>query len=169
MRRVKAASRVGARANVASVRKAIALLWVSTSIVGSLLAAAVQPAAAVPVTGTDVTYTTDADFDQGALANVDHDAPDNDQLQVSTGTFPFIWIALSQRCTIAKIDTETGAILGEYRTVSDGAGCAESSRTTVSFDGSVWVGHRGPGGVTHVGQVELNQCVDRRPRRCRRS
>jgi hypothetical protein len=115
------------------------------------------------VSGTNVLYTTDADFDQGTLVNVNHDAPNSNQLQLNTvsGTFPFIWIALSQRCTIAKINTDTGQILGEYRTISDTAPCHESSRTTVAIDGSVWVGHRGPGGVNHIGLVELNQCVDR--------
>jgi streptogramin lyase len=119
--------------------------------------------AAGTVTGTNVLYTADADFDQGTLVNVNHDAPNSNQLQLNkgSGTFPFIWIALSQRCTIAKIDTRTGTILGEYRTIADGVGCNESSRTTVSLDGSVWVGHRGPGGVNHVGLVELNQCLDR--------
>src|SRR5688572_14418810 len=115
------------------------------------------------VISTDKLYTLDADFDQGTMVNVNHDAPNNNQLQLNTttSTFPFIWISLSQRCTIAKINTADGAILGEYRTISDGQACSESSRTTVSLDGSVWVGHRGPGGITHVGLVELNQCVDR--------
>jgi streptogramin lyase len=125
-------------------------------------------ASAAPVPGTDVTYTTDADFDQGTLVNVNHDAPNNNQLQLNetSGTFPFIWISLSQRCTIAKINTATGVILGEYRTMSDGTPCPESSRTTVALDGSVWVGHRGAttgvgAHVTKVGLVESNNCVDR--------
>lgn len=133
-------------------------------MVGSLLLAEATPASAAAVAGSDVTYTKDADFEKGTLVNVNHDAPNNDQLQLnkSTGTFKFIWVALSQRCTIAKINTETGVILGEYRTLSDGTSCPESSRTTVGLDGSVWVGHRGGGGaVTHVGLVELNECVDR--------
>jgi hypothetical protein len=112
---------------------------------------------------SDVTYTLDADFQKGTLVNVNHDAPNNNQLQLNaeTSTFPFIWVSLSQRCTIAKINTLTGDILGEYRTISDEAGCNESSRTTVGLDGSVWVGHRGPGGATHVGLVGSNQCIDR--------
>jgi streptogramin lyase len=128
----------------------------------ALMLGASAPASGT-VSGTNVLYTLDLDFDQGTLVNVNHDAPNNNQLQLNTssGTFPFIWIALSQRCTIAKINTATGAILGEYRTISDGVGCAESSRTTVGIDGSVWVGHRGPGGVNHVGLAELNQCLDR--------
>jgi len=135
----------------------------TTAVLLASFSVAHLPAAAVPVTGTSVTYTTDADFDNGVLTNVNHDAPNNDQLQLNevTSTFPFIWVALSQRCTIAKINTVTGVILGEYRTVSDGTPCNESSRTTVAIDGSVWVGHRGQGGVTHVGQPELNQCIDR--------
>jgi hypothetical protein len=109
------------------------------------------------------TYTTDADFSEGTLVNLNFNAPGSNQLQLNPGggTFPFIWVSLSQRCTIAKVNTATGAILGEYRTVADGRYCQESSRTTVGVDGSVWVGHRGPGGVTHVGLAELNQCVDR--------
>jgi hypothetical protein len=126
-------------------------------------AAVAAEAAAEPVPGRDVLYTSNADFDRGSLVNLNHDAPNANQLQLneSTGTFPFIWIALSVRCTIAKVNTQTGAILGEYRTVSDDADCNQSSRTTVALDGSVWVGHRGPGGVTHVALRELDQCVDR--------
>ena len=135
-------------------------------LVGAILALAsigAAPALASPVPGSDVLYTTDAHFDQGTLVNVNHDAPNNDQLQLntSTGTFKFIWVALSQRCTIAKINTETGVILGEYRTLSDGSGCTESSRTTVALDGSVWVGHRASSVVTHVALAESNDCVDR--------
>jgi hypothetical protein len=137
-------------------------LLVGVLAVGALLLGT-STSASGTVTGTDVLYTLDANFDQGTLVNVNHDAPNSNQLQLNTesGTFPFIWIALSQRCTIAKINTDTGAILGEYRTISDGASCFESSRTTVAIDGSVWVGHRGPGGVNHVGLAELSQCVDR--------
>jgi streptogramin lyase len=115
------------------------------------------------VVSTNHTYTQNADFDEGTLVSLNHDAPNQNQLQLNTtsGTFPFIWVAMSVRCTIAKINTSTGAILGEYRTVADGVSCAQSSRTTVGIDGSVWVGHRGLGGVTHVGLAELNQCLDR--------
>jgi hypothetical protein len=140
-----------------------ALLLTALVVAASALLLGASGTASGVVSGTNVLYTLDADFDQGTLVNVNHDAPNNNQLQLNTssGTFPFIWIALSRRCTIAKINTETGAILGEYRTISDGEFCAESSRTTVGIDGSVWVGHRGQGGVNHVGLVELNQCLDR--------
>ena len=143
-----------------SARTAIAALFLLSA------AAVLRPVLVETVViGTDKLYTLDADFDQGTMVNVNHDAPNNNQLQLNTttSTFPFIWVSMSQRCTIVKIDTETGTMLGEYRTISDQASslCNQSSRTTVALDGSVWVGHRGPGGVTHVGLVELNQCVDR--------
>ena len=143
------------------MRRYLTLFGVVLVGVSALLLGATS--ASGTVIGTNVLYTVDADFDQGTLVNVNHDTPNNNQLQLNaqSGTFPFIWIALSQRCTIAKINTETGVILGEYRTISDGVSCNQSSRTTVGIDGSVWVGHRGPGGVNHVGLVELNQCIDR--------
>ena len=41
---------------------------------------------------------------EGTLVSVNHDAPPNQlQLNETSGTFPFIWIALSVRCTIAKV------------------------------------------------------------------
>jgi hypothetical protein len=148
-----------ARTGVVRVRWAIAGALVLTIL--AILAAANVAAGQSGV--SDVVYTNDADFDKGTAVNLNHEPPFNNELKLNTetSTFPFIWISLSQRCTIAKISTDTGQILGEFRTISDSAGCNESSRTTVALDGSVWVGHRGPGGATHVGNVGSNQCVDR--------
>jgi streptogramin lyase/uncharacterized protein YegL len=113
------------------------------------------------------TYTLNADFDEGTMINVNHDAPNNDQLQLNANptTFPFIWVPASDRGTVIKIDTETGDILGEYRTAPDGRG-KNPSRTTVDMDGNVWVGNRnegngGLGSAVHVGLEENSQCVDR--------
>lgn len=118
---------------------------------------------AAPVPGTDVTYTLDADFDQGTLLNVNHDSPNADQLQLNETTtpFPFVNIACSGRGTIVRIDVDTGVILGEYRTAPNGMGL-DPSRTTVDQLGNVWVANRGESGfsggqnrgsVTRVGVV----------------
>jgi YVTN family beta-propeller protein len=113
------------------------------------------------------TYTSDADFDEGVLFNANHDAPNNDQLQLNeTATpFPFIWIALSGQGTVVKVDTVTGEVLGEYLSSPDGRG-RNPSRTTVDLNGNVWVGNRdeswgGKGSVVHIGLEENFQCVDR--------
>jgi hypothetical protein len=62
------------------------------------------------------TYTIDADFDEGTLVNVNHEES-NDQLQLDSeaAPFSFIWVAATSKGTVVKIDTETGAILGEFR------------------------------------------------------
>ena len=126
---------------------------------GALMAGA---AAGGPVTGTNVNYTADAHFDGGTPLNVNHTvAADQLQLNVKTETFPFIWISLTGRGTIAKIDTRSGAVLGEYSSTSDGDSQNLTSRTTVMLDGSVWAGHRNQSSVVHVGVKETNQCVDR--------
>lgn len=106
------------------------------------------------------TYTTDADFGEGVLNNV---VTGNDELKLddTTTAFPFIWVALSARGTIAKIDTVTGAVLGEYSTTSDGDDAHNPSRTTVANDGSVWAGNRSQSSVIHVGNLAAGGCVDR--------
>lgn len=112
------------------------------------------------------TYTLDADFDEGTLINVTHDTvPDQLQLIDQGEAFNFIWVAASGRGTIVKIDTETGAILGEYLSSPDGMG-RNPSRTTVDANGNVWAGNRnegssGRGSIVHIGLEENGQCVDR--------
>lgn len=112
------------------------------------------------------TYTLNADFDEGVLINVNHtDVPDQIQLNRNLSTFPFIWIALSGRGTIVKVNTETGVILGEYRTAPEGMGL-DPSRTTVDLKGNVWVGNRaedrnGLGSAIQIGLHENTQCIDR--------
>lgn len=93
------------------------------------------------------TFTLDADFDEGVLVNVNHDAPNGDQLQLNFETvpFPFVNIAISDRGTAVRIDVNTGEIIGEYSTNPDGNGPSpfpNPSRTTVDKFGNVWVANR---------------------------
>ncbi len=113
------------------------------------------------------TYTTDADFEEGVLFNVNHDAPHHDELRLNkiAQPFPFLWVAASARGTVVKIDTVTGKILGEYYSAPNNRG-RDPSRTTVDLNGNVWVGNRaegsgGRGAVVHIGLKEAFQCVDR--------
>jgi len=112
------------------------------------------------------TYTLDGDFDEGALINVNHDSPDNDQLQLNTTAtpFPFINIAASGRGTVERIDVNTGTILGEYLSAPAGRG-RNPSRTTVDLFGNVWVANRnegsgGKGSVTRIGLIIGGTRVD---------
>ena len=103
----------------------------------------VDGSASAQVLGNDVLYTTDADFDQGTLVSVNHDAPYNDQLQLDSITkpFPFINVAASGRGTVVRANTETGEIVGEYHTAPEGRGL-NPSRTTVDLYGNVWTANR---------------------------
>jgi streptogramin lyase len=127
----------------------------------------------------------DADFDEGTLLNVNHDAPNSDQLQLNetTAPFPFVNIAASGRGTLVRIDVNTGAILGEYLTAPDGMG-RDPSRTTVDQQGNAWVANRAEysfsvdqprGSVARIGVIiggtrsgqylappfQYNTCIDR--------
>ncbi len=117
-----------------------------------------------PVEGTVVIYTIDTDFDQGRLLNLTYETV-HDQLQLTRvlGTYPYIWVAASDRGTLVKVDTRTGTVLGEYSTSPDHGAAAvpNPSRTTVGLDGGVWAGNRGDRSVIHVGLIEAGQCIDR--------
>jgi hypothetical protein len=132
-----------------------------TFILVTILAMSVMPVHAV----VSKTYTLDADFDEGTLLNVNHDAPNNDQLQLDVGTptpFPFIWIANSGRGTAVRVDTNTGAVLGEYNTAPAGFGL-NPSRTTVDLEGNVWIGNRNEngniGGELHGSVVKIGLVI----------
>jgi hypothetical protein len=122
---------------------------------------------AVAMTGNPGVYTLDADFDEGTLVNLNHNAPNNDQLQLNSQAtaFNFIWVAASGRGTIIKIDTATGIILGEYLSSPDGR-FRNPSRTTVDGNGNVWTANRdefidNAGSAVKIGLKENGQCVDR--------
>ncbi|WP_433272852.1 hypothetical protein ACQPZF_17500 [Actinosynnema sp. CS-041913] len=138
-------------------RKSTAVLAVSLALIPGLLAGLPGTASAVPVTGEDVLYTLDADFDQGVLQDVNHDAPNNNQLQLDkeSAFFPFVNVAASARGTMVRIDVNTGQIVGEWLSAPDGRG-RNPSRTTVDKLGNTWLSNRdeaqgGQGSVTRVG------------------
>jgi hypothetical protein len=124
-------------------------------------------AGATPPAGNPATYTLNTHFEEGTLVNVnDTDFADQLQLDSLATPFNFIWVAVSSQGTVVKIDTVTGAVLGEYRTTPSSHGLGDPSRTTVDNDGSVWVANRnnvsnGFGAVVHIGLEENGQCEDR--------
>lgn len=104
-------------------------------------------------------YTFDGDFNQGALISVNHDPPNNHQLQLNrtAAPLPFLNIAASARGTVIRINLTTETIVGEYWTAPQGMG-RNPSRTTVDRFGNVWVTNRaegsgGKGSVTRIGLI----------------
>ena len=111
-------------------------------------------------------FTNDQDFDQGYLANLNHHAPHNHQLQINRlpRPFPYLNVAASQRGTVIRIDADTGRIVGEYRTAPEKR-WRDPSRTTVDLFGNVWAGNREEdagdrGSVVKIGLVIGGKRVD---------
>lgn len=125
-----------------------------------LLVLAVSSAVAAIASGQALAaskvYTLDADFDLGVLSGVNHDAPNNNQLQLSAvgTTFPVMWIANAGEDTVSKFDTVNNVELARYRTWFGPAGQAGSrgthgaytgpapSRTAVDIQGNAYVLNR---------------------------
>lgn len=127
-----------------------------------------------------VTYTLDADFDLGTLFNVNHNAPNNDQLQLNTviSAFPNLWIANAGEDTVSKLDANTGKEVARYRTWFNGgihgawSGPAPS-RTAVDGAGNVYALNRHfdgrpallvkiltTGGIDRNGNSQIDTSVD---------
>lgn len=103
------------------------------------------------------TYTTDADFAEGDLVGLESDSG---TLALADGwnALPYLWVPNSRTGTVSKIDAESGAELGRYRTGPFDA--TDPGGVAVDLDGSCWVGNRGAGTVVKIGLVENGGCVD---------
>lgn len=115
-----------------------------------------------PCYTTDEYFETGTDFAQGEFINL---SAELEGLEIKSWSetktadppvLPYLWVACSQRGTVVRIATmdhyspvdgrcvAAGEVLGQYLTEPDG--CAtygpNPSRTTVDFDGDVWVANR---------------------------
>ena len=130
-----------------------------------------------PINGKLI-ITEDADWNMGTFTNVNNNSnppdpnnrpPGNNQIQLDPSIntpFNHIWVALSGRGTVARIDTDftdpdgrvtladsvagNGAVFGEYYSAPDFRG-RNPSRTTVDRNGDVWVGNRNEFGSDALG------------------
>jgi YVTN family beta-propeller protein len=126
-------------------------------------AAAVMGLAFLVLAGTagaaTIHITSDSHWDAGTYASTNNDPPPagfQDAIHLSQGIvtqFDFIWVACSGRGTAVRIDTNTGTVLGEYRTAPAGMG-TNPSRTTVDANGDVWVGNRNEMGWVPAGAAQ---------------
>lgn len=111
-------------------------------------------------TAESTTFTQADQFSTGDAFNVEQAGPNTLQVNSKARAFDRIWVAVSTKGTIVKIDTDSGAILGEYRSAPNGDG-QDPSRTTVDQNGNVWATNRASNTVVQIGSVENGQCVDR--------
>lgn len=98
---------------------------VNNSVIGARLATSIQLAVMVALAlssgytmAASKIYTFDGDFDLGAYSGVNHNAPNNNQLQLNVvgTTFPVLWAANAGEDTVSKFDTVNNIELARYRT-----------------------------------------------------
>ncbi|MBI5479323.1 MAG: hypothetical protein HY906_10730, partial [Deltaproteobacteria bacterium] len=125
-----------------------------------LTASAETSVTVLPRTGKGTTIAGTDPVEGEKLLHLERDAGGL-RLKNTTTPLNFIWVAVTSKNTIVRIDTLTGTVLGEYRFGPPGYGAP--SRTTVDSNGSVWVGTRSDSknAVVHIGLLENGQCVDR--------
>lgn len=122
------------------------------SLIAASLAFAPISSSAQQPTGTNATYTTIKDFSYGTLLNTTTaltpiGTTGQVQFSPTSKPFPYLYVAVSARGTLVRIDINSGAILGEYFTAPNGNG-RDPSRTTVDQLGNVWVSNRAEDGLS---------------------
>lgn len=126
----------------------------------SVLSASDEATIDVILPPTGPTYSDTADFTEGEGVNLVRDEFNHLHLDNEATPFNFIWVAVSSKGTVVKIDTDNGQVLGEY--FSSPAGQPKDpSRTTVDHNGNVWASNRAGNSVLRIGLAENGQCVDR--------
>ncbi|HEV3470216.1 MAG TPA: RHS repeat-associated core domain-containing protein [Pyrinomonadaceae bacterium] len=126
----------------------------------SVLTASDETTVNVTLPPDDPVYHEDGDLTGGDGVNVVSDEFNHLHISNETTPFNFIWVAVSSKGTVVKIDTDTGQVLGEYW--SSPAGQPKNpSRTTVDLNGNVWASNRNGNSVLRIGLAENGQCVDR--------
>jgi RHS repeat-associated protein len=106
------------------------------------------------------TFTTDEDFSEGQFFKALLVSNDEVAMRSASEAFNNIWVAVSTKGTIVRIDTDTGEIKGEYRTAPEGQPL-DPSRTTVDMNGSVWAANRAGNSLVHVAVPQTDLWVDR--------
>jgi len=112
------------------------------------------------VKGIHKTYTMDKDFSEGKSINLANSVADQLQLDETTKTFNFLWVAVSSAGKVVKIDIDTGKVLGSYWTSPNGEP-KNPSRTTVDQNGNVWIANRNGNSVVRIGLEENGQWIDK--------
>jgi RHS repeat-associated protein len=130
------------------------------SATDSVLSASDEATIDVTRPPTGPIYSDTADLTDGEGVNLVPDEFNHLHLNNDATPFNFIWVAVSSKGTIVKLDTDNGQVLGEY--FSSPAGQPKDpSRTTVDHNGNVWASNRAGNSVLRIGLAQNGQCVDR--------
>lgn len=106
------------------------------------------------------TYTSREDFEGGSLINIKTEDEGSIKINDETKPFNFIWVAVSSKGTVVKINTDTGEVVGEYLTSPSGQ-AKNPSRTTVDHKGNVWIANRDGNSVVKIGLKENGEWIDK--------
>jgi len=113
-----------------------------------LASAAISSIIALNAHSQDITFTEDADFQQGSLSSLEYDPITGALVLSDTGsTFPVLWVANAGEDSVSRIDTDIDCETARYPTwiFTNFHGAYNGpapSRTAVDVEGNVYVANR---------------------------
>ena len=100
------------------------------------------------------TWSTSAEFAEGAIHSLISDPADQLQLGVDGTLFNYLWVPVSSKGTITYIDIESARVLGEFRSAPSDNPVVFSkdfpSRVTLDDNGNAWIANRNSGLVVKL-------------------
>ncbi len=107
------------------------------------------------------TWTTTEDFEEGRALNLSLETPDELRTTTEPSAVDAVWIPIFSKGTVVRIDSESGQVIGEYRTAPDDVSTPYPSRTTIDREGNLWVANKGDNSVTMIAAPGSGRWVDR--------
>jgi DNA-binding beta-propeller fold protein YncE len=130
------------------------------TVLAIILLAGLPLLSALAASAPSKTYDTADEFYEGSLINIVVRPEGAIALDDTTKAFNYIWVPNSTKGSVLKINTDTNEILGEYWTSPQGQP-RDPSRTTVDYDGNIWVTNRAGNSVTKIGLIENGGWIDK--------
>ncbi len=107
------------------------------------------------------TWTSSADFSSGTLTNLSQQIANQLEPAMDEKAFNYVWAPIHSSGTVLRLDSETGRVLGEYRTTPQNVANGRPSRTWVDQQGNLWVANEEDNSVVMIATPESGRWVDR--------
>ncbi|MEM7790578.1 MAG: Ig-like domain-containing protein, partial [Verrucomicrobiota bacterium] len=111
------------------------------------------------------TWTVTDDFNEGLLVGISTEVSDQLQLGIDATSLNYLWVPVTTKGTIVRIDIESARVLGEYRSAPsfDPEETERENPSRVTFDqsGNAWIANRTSGLVIRLSPPNSPLVVDR--------
>jgi len=105
-------------------------------------------------------YTTFDDFREGRFSGLSETGLGSLITNTASGSYSSLWVAVGGNNTVVRVEPDTGALLGQIRTVPEGSSDGVPTRTAIDLLGNLWVLNTLGGTVVKIADLEGRNWID---------